>query len=138
MIALYVGSCIVRGFVLSWCDTPPQYCERSIWDGVGFYTIYTFLNLLVESQIDSFLMLIIPVNMADLLGCDYAHMCGLVNVGLGLNHLINSKMGKVLTMNLALRESVACWPLTTSMTLFLILSYPPPASLHTGEFPLMP
>ncbi len=59
MIALYVGPPIVCGFVLSWWDTPPQYCERSIWDCVGFYTIHAFLNLLVESQFDSFLKLII-------------------------------------------------------------------------------
>jgi hypothetical protein len=39
---------------------PPQYCEHSIWDHVGFYAIHTFLNLLVESQFDSFPKLIIP------------------------------------------------------------------------------
>jgi hypothetical protein len=39
---------------------PPQYCECSIWDCVGFYTILTFLNSLVESQFVSFLKLIIP------------------------------------------------------------------------------
>ncbi len=60
MIVPYLGSCIVCGFVLSWWDTPPQYCERSIWDRVGLYTIHTFLNLLVERQFDSFLKHIIP------------------------------------------------------------------------------
>jgi hypothetical protein len=59
VIALYVDSCIVRGFFLSWRDTPPQYCECSIWYPVGFYTMHTFLNLLVESQFESFLKLII-------------------------------------------------------------------------------
>ena len=58
MIPLYVDSLIVRGFILSWQDAPPQYCERSIWDHVGFYIMHTLLNLLVESQSGSFLRLI--------------------------------------------------------------------------------
>ncbi len=60
MIAPYVDSHIVCGFVLSWQDTPPQHCEHSIWDCVGINTMPTFLNSLVESQFDSFLKLIIP------------------------------------------------------------------------------
>jgi hypothetical protein len=60
MIALYVDSCIVHGFVLSWQGAPPQYCTHSIQDCVGFYTMHTLLNLLVESQFESFLKLIIP------------------------------------------------------------------------------
>jgi hypothetical protein len=36
----------------------PQYCERSIWDLVGFYMMPTFLNSLVESKSKSFLKLI--------------------------------------------------------------------------------
>jgi hypothetical protein len=59
MIALYVDSCIVPGFVLSWQGAPPQYCARCIWDCVGFYTMHTLLNPLVESQFESFLKLII-------------------------------------------------------------------------------
>jgi hypothetical protein len=60
-MALYVDSCIVHGFVLSCQDGSPQYCEQSIWDCVGFYMMYTFLDLLVESQFKSFLKLIVPV-----------------------------------------------------------------------------
>jgi hypothetical protein len=51
----------VRGFVLSWRGAPPQYHEHSIWDRVGFYTMHTFLNSLVESQFESFPKLIIPI-----------------------------------------------------------------------------
>ena len=54
MIALYVDSRIVCGFVLSWQDAPPQYRERSIWDCVGLYTMHTFPNLVVESQLNHF------------------------------------------------------------------------------------
>jgi hypothetical protein len=36
MIELYIDSCIVRGFVLSWHGAPSQYCEHSIWDCAGF------------------------------------------------------------------------------------------------------
>jgi hypothetical protein len=57
MIALYIDSCTVPGFVLSWQDAPPQYHARSIWDHVGFYTMHTFLNQLVESQFKSVLSL---------------------------------------------------------------------------------
>jgi hypothetical protein len=57
MIALYIDSCIVHGFILSWQAAPPQYCKRSIWDCVGFYRMHTFLNLLVESQFKSVLSL---------------------------------------------------------------------------------
>jgi hypothetical protein len=49
MVALYVNSCIVCGFFLSWLDGPPQSFERSIWNRVGFYMIHTFLDPLVES-----------------------------------------------------------------------------------------
>ncbi len=51
MVALYVNSCIVCGFFLSWLGGPPQSFEHSIRDCVGFYTIHTFLDLLVESQL---------------------------------------------------------------------------------------
>ncbi len=50
MVTLYVNSRIVRGFFLSWWGGLPQSFEHSIWDHVGFYTIHTFLNPLVESQ----------------------------------------------------------------------------------------
>ncbi len=50
MVALYVNSRIVCGFFLSWLGGSPQSFERSIWDCVGFYTIHTFLDPLVESQ----------------------------------------------------------------------------------------
>ncbi len=49
-VALYVNSCIVGGFFLSWWGAPPQFFARSIWDRVEFYTIHTFLDPLVESQ----------------------------------------------------------------------------------------
>jgi hypothetical protein len=60
LIALYVDSCLC-GFVLSWQDAPPYYCEHSIWDREGFYTMHIFLNLLFESQFKSFLKPIIPL-----------------------------------------------------------------------------
>ncbi len=50
MVALYVNSRIVCGFFLSWWGGPPQSCEHSIWDCVGFYTMHTFLDLSVERQ----------------------------------------------------------------------------------------
>jgi hypothetical protein len=50
MVALYINSRIVCGFFLSWLGGPPQSFECSIWNRVGFYTIHTFLDLLVESQ----------------------------------------------------------------------------------------
>jgi hypothetical protein len=55
MFVLYIDSRIVRGFVLTWQGAPPQYCECSIWDCVGFYMMHTLLNLLVESQFESVL-----------------------------------------------------------------------------------
>ncbi len=58
-VALYINSCSVCGFFLSWRGVPPQYCECSIWGCVGFYRIHTFLNPSVESQFKSFLKLII-------------------------------------------------------------------------------
>jgi hypothetical protein len=57
MTALYVDSRTVHGFVLSWRGAPPQYRARSIWDPVGFYMMHTFLNLIVESQFESVLIL---------------------------------------------------------------------------------
>ncbi len=36
-----------------------QSCERSIWNWVGFYMIHTFLDPSVESQLESFLSLMI-------------------------------------------------------------------------------
>ncbi len=59
MVALCVNSRIVCGFFLSWWGGPPQSFERSIWDHVGFYMIHTFLDPSVESQLESFLSLII-------------------------------------------------------------------------------
>ncbi len=50
MVPLYVNSRIVGGFFLSWWGAPPQSFEHSIWDCLGFYTIHTFLDPLVESQ----------------------------------------------------------------------------------------
>ncbi len=50
MVALYVNSRIVCGFFFSWWGGPPQSFEHSIWDCVGFYMIYTFLDPSVESQ----------------------------------------------------------------------------------------
>jgi hypothetical protein len=38
---------------------PPQSFEHSIWDCVGFYTIHIFLDPSVESQLESFLSLIV-------------------------------------------------------------------------------
>ena len=58
-VPLYVNSHIVCGLFCSWQDAPPQSFERSIWDHVGFYTIHTFLNPLVECPVKSFLKLII-------------------------------------------------------------------------------
>jgi hypothetical protein len=49
-VALYINSSIVCGFFLSWQSVPPQYSEHSVWGHVGFYTIHTFLEALVESQ----------------------------------------------------------------------------------------
>ncbi len=59
MTALYVESSTVCGFFLSWQGASPQYHEHSVWGCVGFYTIHSFLDLLVESQFKSFLKLII-------------------------------------------------------------------------------
>jgi hypothetical protein len=59
MVALYVNSRIVCGLFCSWGGAPPQSFERSICDRVGFYTIHTFLDPLVECQVKSFLKLII-------------------------------------------------------------------------------
>ncbi len=50
MVALYINSRIVCGFFLSWWGGPRQSFERSIWDCIGFYTIYTFLDPSVEIQ----------------------------------------------------------------------------------------
>ncbi len=50
---------LVCGLFCSWQGVPPQIFERSIWDHVGFYTIHTFLNPLVECSVKSFLKLII-------------------------------------------------------------------------------
>ncbi len=58
-VTLYINSRIVCGFFLSWWGGPPQSFERSIWDRVGFYMIHTFLDPSVESQLESFLSLII-------------------------------------------------------------------------------
>ncbi len=51
MAALYVNSCIVGGFFLSWWGAPPQSFECSVWDYVGFYMIHTFLDPSVEIQL---------------------------------------------------------------------------------------
>ncbi len=59
MVALYVNSRIVCGLFCSWQGAPPQSFERSVWDHVGFYTIHTFCDPLVECQVKSFLKLII-------------------------------------------------------------------------------
>jgi hypothetical protein len=66
------------------------------------------------------------------------HICtDFVNVGLGSNSLINSKIDEVLTVDLALGEMIASWPPATRVTLSLILTDPPPASLQAGGFPLV-
>ena len=58
------------------------------------------------------------------------HICtDFVNVGLGLNTSINSEIDKVLTVDLALGETIASWPPATSVTLSLLLMDPPPASM---------
>jgi hypothetical protein len=51
---------------------------------------------------------------------------------------MNSKIDKVLTMDLALGEMIASWPPAVRVTLSLILMDPPPASSQAGEFPLVP
>ncbi len=67
------------------------------------------------------------------------HICtDFVDVSLGLNSLINSKIDKVLTVDLALGEMIASWPPATRVTLSLILTDPPPASSQAGEFLLVP
>ncbi len=42
MVALYIDSSTLCGFYLSWQSAPPQHCDHSIWDRVGFYTMHTF------------------------------------------------------------------------------------------------
>ncbi len=67
------------------------------------------------------------------------HMCtDFVDVGLWSNSSINSKIDEVLTVDLALGETIASWLHATSVTLSLILTDPPPASSHVGEFLLVP
>ena len=67
------------------------------------------------------------------------HICtDFVNAGLGPNSSMNSKIDKVLTMDLALGEMIASWPPAVRVTLSLILMDPPPASSQAGEFPLVP
>ena len=57
------------------------------------------------------------------------HICtDFVDVGLGSNSLINSKIDKVLTVDFALGEMIASWPPATSVTLSLILMDSLPAS----------
>ena len=69
-------------------------------------------------------------NTADLQGA-IVHICtDFIDVGLGSNSLINSKIDKVLTVDLTLGlgETIASWPPATSVSLSLILMDPPPAS----------
>ena len=57
------------------------------------------------------------------------HICtDFVNLSLGSNKSINSKIDEVLTVDLALGEMIASWPPVTRVTLSLILTDPPPAS----------
>ena len=56
-----------------------------------------------------------------------------VDVGLGSDSSINSKIDEVLTVDLALGEMIASWPHATRMTLSLIQTNPPPTSLQAGE-----
>ena len=67
------------------------------------------------------------------------HVCtDFVNVSLGSNSSINSKIDEVLTIDLALEEMIASWPPAMRVTLSLIQMDPPPASSQEGEFLLVP
>ncbi len=57
-----------------------------------------------------------------------------VDVGLGSNSLINSKIDKVLTVYFTLVETIVSWQPAMRVNLSLILMNPPPTSLQAGEF----
>ena len=66
------------------------------------------------------------------------HICtDFIDVGLGSNSSINSKIDEVLTVDLAIGEMIASWPPATRVTLSLMQTDPPPASSHAGEFLLV-
>ena len=67
------------------------------------------------------------------------HLCtDFANVGLRSNRLINCKIDEVLTVDLVLRESIACLPHATRVTNSLILTYPLITSASAGKSPLVP